>query len=143
MTTLKLAFISGKVRNFVAFSLSVLVALLLTSCKDKQDTYSYQLHKLNLTAKKTNMPAYISKIVRSPNSSLFIIGDFVNLFLFDYNVNLLKRIKVLYGGTFTPTDTDFDPSTKTLYIANYRGNNVLVGILDLDSPSGESRLGVG
>ena len=106
-----------KIHSLTLILLFLSVVLFLAACQETEDTYTYPLHKLHATAKLTNFPAYLSKVTRAPENTLFIIGDFVNLFLFDYSTNLLQTIEVLYNGTFEPTDTHFDPSSKRLYIA--------------------------
>ena len=98
-----------------------------------KSTYSYPLKHLSVTGKKTGIAAYISKISRDNNSPAFIVSDYSNIYLFDYSSNTLKLIDVKYDEEFVPTGTSFDKSSGLLYIANYTGNNILVGRLDIES----------
>jgi DNA-binding beta-propeller fold protein YncE len=62
----------------------------------------------------------------------FLVSDYRAVHLFDVRAARMTEITVERPAhlTYRPTDTAFDPGTATVYIANYTGNDVLVGRLN-------------
>ena len=123
----------GRARIRKLVFLLFLISLSGGSCKLQPETNVYPIHRLHATAKQTVLPSYLSKVAHAEWKTHFIIGDFSDLYLFDHSTSLLQEIDVRYGGKFTPTDTYFDHLSNRIYIANFNGNNILVGTLDLET----------
>jgi len=68
----------------------------------------------------------------------YLIADYVHVFLFNAHSGSLKLLQIDMGGIiskFEPTAFAIDAENDRIFIANYHGNNILIGRLDKERNS--------
>ena len=83
-------------------------------------------------------PAEISKFtmpvsIASAGGGDYLLSDYSDAFLFDRTTSSMKLLQIDMGdsrSTFSPASFAVDAPNDRVFIANYRGNNILIGRLD-------------